>query len=155
MSWENSFFAGVLSWGVIREILGFVFKEWLSGRKAKYKVLSDEAAALIPLIDTVVNSSVQYYSVAGNNNYELSTSIKVGIAQIGRRYSDLSKRLEGLNKTGLNTQKLISFRKAVTWDLDSTSRPAWGLSNYGLTNILESSANIREELNNSRFDIAR
>lgn len=155
MNLEPSFWSGVVTWGVVREVLGFAFKEWMSGRKAKYKVLSDEAASIIPLIDAVVKSAVEYYSSAGNEKSQLSTTIKIDVSQISQRYSSLSDRVKNFDGAGLNSHKIIGFRRAITSELDSSSRKAWNLDNYGLQNILTTSSDIRDELNNARFTLAK
>lgn len=159
MNLPESFFGGAISgavvWGLIREGLAYCFKEWSSKRKARFKTLSEEAAALIPLIDAVVVSSIKYYSVAGNENYELSTSIKASVKQIADRYSGLSRRLVEMNNPALNSFVIIRFRQSVTLDLDSKHRKAWDLSNVGLNNILDSATNLREELHDTKFNVAR
>jgi hypothetical protein len=155
MIFDASFFAGIVTWGVVREVVAFFYKEWIGKKKARCKLLSDEAAALSSRIEKIVKAATTYYSEAGNWNSSLSSEIKIGIREFAEGWGRLAKTISDIDGYRLESSAVISFRQAVTWDLDVSARPAWGIGSPGLEKILESSSRLRDCLSDIRVHLAR
>ncbi|WP_395026282.1 hypothetical protein [Comamonas odontotermitis] len=149
-----SFFAGAFSWEIFWKIYFYHKEKNNKAERRSLDIISADLEGIHTLVETVQLQAYKYYSSPGLSDAQLSKDIKIGVKQVGDRFSRINKLLERERHGKIDSDLMVSFRRSMTLGLDTASRPAWDLNSDCYNHIANSSSELLSACRNCQIALA-
>lgn len=122
-SFSVSATAGAIIWELFKQLLGSRFKRSGDKQAAKRRQLSEQCAAAKGRVNSCMQWSVEYLTAACtlDRKSELNRTLRHEVSLLGQSIVELNMFASDLGLTQVQSFHMISFRRAVTWRIDSRS----------------------------------
>lgn len=114
---------GALLWELIKQLLGAILRRFGDQKSAKRKQLSEQCDATKEKVGQCLQQAVEYLTAecSEDRKSELGRAIRHELSLLGQSVKELNLYASELKVEAVRNPLLVSFRRALTWHLDSKS----------------------------------